>query len=217
MTSTLLQTLRDKIIVGELKSGYRLNESDIATKLGISRPPLREAFRVLEKDRLVVNIPRKGTYVSELSVKDFIEISHAREMIECYAIDLLEAANIRKLPKVKIALEKAQALPRPVINDDQLESLKRIKLVLNYHISLVESTENSFLYSIYKSVSYSLARYQYIYFYIDDAVQRSFVDHEVVLEYISDGDFESAKNELRKHINSTVELVKNRILHRAIF
>ena len=115
ITLKALQTLRDKIIVGELKAGYKLNESDISIGLGISRPPLREALRILETDRLVTNIPRKGTYVSELSVKDFVEISQTREMIECYCVDLLKASNIRNLPKVQIALEKAQALPIPLI------------------------------------------------------------------------------------------------------
>jgi DNA-binding GntR family transcriptional regulator len=217
ITLKALQTLRDKIIVGELKAGYKLNESDISIGLGISRPPLREALRILETDRLVTNIPRKGTYVSELSVKAFVEISQTREMIECYCVDLLKASNIRNLPKVQVALEKAQALPIPLITDDARESFDHIKTILGYHISLVESTENSLLFSIYNSISYSLSRYQFIYFHVDDAVQHSFDDHKKVLELISNGDFDEAKEELRKHIDYTVGLVKSRILHRAVF
>ena len=73
------------------------------------------------------------------------------------------------------------------------------------------------LFSIYNSISYSLSRYQFIYFHVDDAVQHSFDDHKKVLELIGDGDFDEAKEELRKHIDYTVGLVKSRILHRAVF
>jgi DNA-binding GntR family transcriptional regulator len=100
VTGSVLQFLRDKIITGELKSGQKLNENALSSSLGVSRPPLREVFRMLEKDRMVINIPRKGTYVAELSLKDYEELSQVREMMECYAIDLLKASNIRNLPKV---------------------------------------------------------------------------------------------------------------------
>ena len=88
VTSSILQFLREKITVGELKPGHKLNELSLSADLGVSRPPLREAFRILERDHLVLNIPRKGTYVTELSAKDFADISQTREMIECYCIDL---------------------------------------------------------------------------------------------------------------------------------
>ena len=73
VTESALQFLRRRIIIGELKPGQKLNECSLSEELGISRPPLRETFRILEKDQLVVAIPRKGTYVTELSIRDFEE------------------------------------------------------------------------------------------------------------------------------------------------
>jgi DNA-binding GntR family transcriptional regulator len=216
VTVSTLQFLREKIITGELKSGQKLNESNLSVKLGISRPPLREAFRVLEKDHLVINIPRKGTYVAELSVKDFEELSQIREMIECYAIDLLKASNIRNLPKVTLALNKALSLPMPLNTVDPERLLNYIIVILDFHTSLVESAGNSRLTYDYNTVSLNLARYQFIYFYISGAAQRSLDDHTRTLELIRNGDYDQAKEELRKHIHYTVELVKNRILHPAI-
>ena len=131
VTTTALQVLREKIITGELKSGQKLNETGLSVKLGISRPPLREAFRVLEKDHMVVNIPRKGTYVAELSVRDFEELSQTREMIECYTIDLLRASNIRNLPKVTLAINRALSLPLPLntVNPEQLLNYRCMSVV----------------------------------------------------------------------------------------
>ena len=173
VTSKVLETLREKIIMGELKPGYKLNELDISMNLGISRPPLREALRILEKDSMVVNVPRKGTYVSELSLKDFIEVSQTREMVECYSVDLLKASNTRSLPKVETALQKALGLPSPFLSDDPVESIRHIRIMLDFHSSLVEATENSMLSRIYNTIGYTLARYQYIYFHIDDAARHS--------------------------------------------
>jgi DNA-binding GntR family transcriptional regulator len=216
IASKALQTLRYKIIVGELKAGYKLNELDISRDLGISRIPLREALRILEKDSMVANVPRKGTYVSELSLKDFIEVSQAREMVESYSIDLLKASNNRSLPSVEVAFRAAQNLPTPFVSEDPVQSTKNIRIMLDFHSRLVEATGNSMLSRMYESIGYTLSRYQYIYFHINDAALHSLDDHKSVLDLISRGEFDLAKEALKKHIGYTVELVKNRVIHKVL-
>lgn len=216
-TSTVLEALREKIIIGELKPGYKLNEVDISMNLGVSRPPLREAFRILEKDNMAFNVPRKGTYVSELSLKDFIEVSQTREMIECFSMDLLKASDMRNLPKAERALQEAAGFQSRFNSGDEAELIQQIKVMHDFHVGLVESTGNSMMSRIYDSIGYTLARYQYIYFHIDDAARHSLDDHQRVLEFVHEGNFDRAKDELRKHILFTVDLVKNRIIHRAVF
>lgn len=217
LTSTVLETLREKIIVGELKPGHKLNEIDVSMDLGVSRPPLREAFRILEKDNMAVSVPRKGTYVSELSLRDFMEVSQTREMVECYSMDLLKASDIRSLSKAESVLKEATALQSRFNSTDERDLMRQIKVMHEFHVSLVEATGNSMLSRIYDSIGYTLARYQYIYFHIDDAARHSLEDHKRVLELIREGNFDQAKEELRKHILYTVDLVKNRIIHRAVF
>jgi DNA-binding GntR family transcriptional regulator len=216
VTTSALQFLRNQIITGELRAGEKLNEVTISMKLGISRPPLREAFRVLEKDHMVVNIPRRGTYVTELSVKDFIEVSQVREMVECYAIDLLKASNIRTMPKVAVALEKSLNLSTPFSSIEPEQLLNNIKVILNFHTSMVESCENYRLAQIYHAIMFNLARYQFIYFYIDGTAEQSLDDHRRILDFIQDGSYEEAKEQLKEHINYAVGLVKQRISHPAI-
>jgi len=211
VTATTLQFLREKIITAELKSGQKLNEASLSVNLGISRPPLREAFRLLEKDHLVVNIPRKGTYVTELSAKDYEEVSQIRQMIECYAVDLLKALNVRDLPKVDLALDRASKLPMLLNTVEPLESLNRIRVFLEFHSSLVESSGNSRLTNIYHSISFNCARYQFIYFHIEGTAQHSLDDHKEILELIKNGDYDHAKEKLRRHIHYAVGLVKNKI------
>jgi hypothetical protein len=93
--------------------GRRVNEIQLSSSLGISRPPLWEAFRILEQHHLVVSIPRKGPHVTQGS-KEALQNGHqAREMIDCYAIDLLETKNIRDLPQVASALAKTSKFSTP--------------------------------------------------------------------------------------------------------
>jgi DNA-binding GntR family transcriptional regulator len=216
VTATTLQFLREKIITAELKSGQKLNEASLSLNLGISRPPLREAFRLLEKDHMVVNIPRKGTFVTELSIKDYGEVSQIRQMIECYAIDLFKTSNVRNLPKVDLALERASKLPMPLNTVESVELLNRIRVFLEFHNSLVESSGNSRLNDIYHSISFNLARYQFIYFHIHGTAQHSLDDHKKILEFIKNGDYDQAKEELRRHVDYAVELVKSKISHSAV-
>ena len=216
VTSSILQFLREKITVGELKPGHKLNELSLSADLGVSRPPLREAFRILERDHLVLNIPRKGTYVTELSAKDFADISQTREMIECYCIDLFNASNIRHLPEVTMALNRALSLSSPQDRVDSEKLLKYVKVLLDFHGKLIESTGNALLTSIYYAISFNLARYQFIYFNMDGTAQHSLDDHKRILELIESGAYDQAKEEMKKHLRYTVDLVKNRILHSTI-
>ena len=216
VTSSVLQFLREKITVGELKPGHKLNELSLSADLGVSRPPLREAFRILERDHLVLNIPRKGTYVTELSAKDFADISQTREMIECYCIDLFNASNIRNLPEVTMALNRALSLSSPQDHVDSEKLLKYVKVLLDFHGKLIESTGNALLTSIYYAISFNLARYQFIYFNMDGTAQHSLDDHKRILELIESGAYDQAKEEMKKHLRYTVDLVKTRILHSTI-
>ena len=107
---SILENLRTQILTGELRGGEKLNEIELSKKFDISRPPLREAFRILEKEDLAFSIPRRGCYVSHTSWKDAQQISEAREMIECFSIDLLKAHNIRKGPSLFPALDSGSKI-----------------------------------------------------------------------------------------------------------
>ena len=215
VTESALRSLRKRIITGELKPGQKLNECSLSEELGISRPPLRETFRILGKDCLVVTIPRKGTHVAELSMRDFEDICQVREMVECFTIDLIKASGIRNLPKVTAAINRGLTLSLPLNSADPGELLNGIKHLLDFHNSLVESSGNSRMVYIYHSMSYNLARYQFIYFQIEGAAQHSLDDHKKILQLIRNSNYDQAREELRKHIKYTGGLVKSKVFHQA--
>ncbi|MBW1716676.1 MAG: GntR family transcriptional regulator [Deltaproteobacteria bacterium] len=121
ITESVTEYLRLQIITGEFAPGQKLNETELASRLNISRPPLREAFRISENEHLVVSVPRKWTYVTDISIEDLEKVYQAREMLEWYAIDFLKYKNIRDLPTVIASVESASDLSIPP--QDNLTSL----------------------------------------------------------------------------------------------
>jgi DNA-binding GntR family transcriptional regulator len=204
---SVVESLRTQIIIGELTPGQKLNELALSSHLGISRPPLREAFRELENEHLIRSIPRKGTYVSSLSVQDLREVFQARVMIECYAIDLLKAKNIRYLPAMESALKSTSALSTPSY-DKKEEVLRYLQGVVAYHGKLIASTGNHWVQHFYNSIHPSLTRYEFIYTYLPGRPHKYRKEHGEILTLIEGGDYEEAKEFLKLHIYAVVDILE---------
>ena len=206
VTNSIVEYLRGKIIIGELPGGQRLNENQLAPKLGISRPPMREAFRILEHEHVIVSIPRKGVYIKELSINDCQEVYQMREMLECFAVDLLKAKNISSLPEVSSALTSESGLLIPP-DDDQDQRLKYLKIFADFHIKMVEAPGNNRLDYFYKSIQSTLYRYQFMYLSLPGAGPHSFEEHHHILNLITAGAYDEAKKSLKAHIDRMFELL----------
>lgn len=128
--------IRGAINSGRLQPGERLIEIQLAEELGISRTPLREAMRKLEMEGFIVMIPRKGTYVADISLKDITEIYEVR-----ISLDMLAAS---------LAAER--------ISDEELEEMNR-QLLLTASLSVeTEMAEIVAADSVFHDVLYRAAR-----------------------------------------------------------
>ena len=78
--------LRGAIMVGQLLPGQRLVEVDLASRMSISRPTLREVLRRLESDRLIEFLPNRGSFVSRLTPNDIDEIGEVWAMLTGQAV-----------------------------------------------------------------------------------------------------------------------------------
>ncbi len=88
LSALAAEALREMVLSGDLQPGDRVIENRLTEELGISRPPLREAMRVLEQEGLIVQTPRKGAVVRPLTAHDIYEIVTLREEVERMAIRL---------------------------------------------------------------------------------------------------------------------------------
>jgi len=86
LTDTVAETIRQKLIQGELRAGQRLSEAALSEQLDISRNTLREVFRILIKEGLLHHEPNRGVSVVVPSIADIIDIYRVRRLIECQAL-----------------------------------------------------------------------------------------------------------------------------------
>ena len=210
VSESALKYIRVHIITGTLAPGQKLNEIELATALGISRAPLREAFRILENEHLVVSVPRKGCCVTGLSMKDCQDLFGVRTMMECYAVDLIGSRGIRELPSVETALEKTAELKNPE-HKDAYAKFNYLRCIADFHIKLIEAAGNRKINQLYSAIFSSLARYQGLYTYIPGLMEKSQKEHEQFLRLIKRGKYATAKESLSLHINKFIPLIEEQM------
>jgi len=208
LTRTIIEYLRIHIVEGVLYPGQKLNEEEISRSLGISRPPLREAFRVLEGEDLVVNIARKGCYVKAVDKETCQEIFRLREMMECYAIELIEEKKIEKFGRIEATLQRKITLP---VISDPFDKYRYLKQIADFHIQLIESANNSRLKQFYLNSFPALARYQSMYTYINGLMDESHKTHAEILDLLKNKQYEEAKNKVRLHIRGFLTILDNHL------
>ena len=106
----ILETIRDAILKGTLKPGERVSEPDLAERFGISRTPIREAFRQLESEGYLQVVPRKGAVVASLSARDIEEFYAIKIILEGFAARMaaekLTGKEIERLESINERLHK---------------------------------------------------------------------------------------------------------------
>jgi len=118
LPSTIAEQLRQMITEGELLAGTRLNERTLGVRLGVSRTPLREAFRLLAADGLIELTPNRGAQVvslSEQDIRDSFEVMSGLEALSgelaCRHVTADEIAEIKALTFEMLACHARHDLP----------------------------------------------------------------------------------------------------------
>jgi DNA-binding GntR family transcriptional regulator len=139
--------LRRMIVGGELLCGQRIVENRLTGQLGISRPPLREALRVLEREGLVRQVPRKGALVTPLTLHDIYEICTLRAEFERLAIRLgVPVAEPARLQRCRAALTRMSTAAESGDRPGYLECS------FEFHVSVVGLSGHRRLEESYRSL-----------------------------------------------------------------
>src|SRR5438128_944967 len=97
----IADALRGEIVDGRLEPGERVLEVDLARRFGVSRQPVREAIRTLEREGLLTSLPNRGTFVTRVSLEDAMAIQDIRAQLEGLAARLavvqLTTADFKRL------------------------------------------------------------------------------------------------------------------------
>lgn len=146
--------MRELIVTGELAPGERLVEARLTEQLGVSRPPLREAFGVLAHERLVQIEPRRGASVTALTVQDAFEVTTLRRALEYLAVDLaLPLRETAALARLRDALDTLTT------NAAEGNGASDIHDTIRFHAAFVGLAEHGLLDASYRSLSPQISRY----------------------------------------------------------
>ncbi|MET8680243.1 GntR family transcriptional regulator [Streptomyces sp. NPDC004647] len=127
--------LRDRIAEGYFPPGTRLSEESIGGALGVSRNTLREAFRLLTHERLLVHELNRGVFVRVVTVEDLLDIYRVRALVECAAV-----RGLGEPPFRLEAVESALAAGEQAARDQAWQDLSTANI--RFHQALVALAES---------------------------------------------------------------------------
>lgn len=190
--------LRRQILAGDFPPGERLVETRLTADLGISRPPLREALRVLETEGLVVGEPRKGTSVITLTADDVREIYTLRDSLERLAVELgVPVKDQSRLDPLREALAEMSELAETGNLVDMTESK------LSFHRGIAALPAHTRLLGSYDSIVAQLRLCISIKLSMPEPISgdasESVARHEQLLRLIEAGDQAGALTALAEH------------------
>lgn len=198
----VMERLMDWIMDGTISMGERLNAEDMATRLGVSRMPVREALKSMEKSGIVESIPYVGTRVVELSILDITQIYIIRQALEplaaYYACQNMTDEKIDIIEKTNGKFENV--LFQPIPDGKQIFILNR-----EFHFAIYNFSEMKHLVEAIGVLWYKLGFFKLIYGrkYVSDksAAERKIAEHRRYVELLKDKDCDGLKDAVQQALN----------------
>lgn len=195
LASAVQQEIERAILHGELAPGAKLNEAELAERLGVSRGPVREAFRMLETAGLVRQEKNRGAFVRHVAIDEAMEIYDLRAMME-EAVGRALVGTITPA-QLKTAHTLVDAMGRAVkAGDADAYHL----LNLEFHDRLVEFTGNRKLTAMYRQLINELSLFRRLNLADAKMMPLSASEHDGIVKAIASGSPDRAGRAMREHV-----------------
>ncbi|GAA4689781.1 GntR family transcriptional regulator [Phytohabitans rumicis] len=189
------ERVRDAIIRGELAAGTEINQVELASSLGVSRVPVREALRRLQAERLLDANPFQRFVVTKLSQEQVLELFDLRQELEVFA-----ALRARSRPTfldadLPAAREIAKAMNLSMSAEEWLQADMEFHRTLNGRDSAVSSIIDEVRFRIYR----------YVHLAAPDLPRRKqvLVEHQTILKAVEHGDEDEIRTVIEAHVGHT--------------
>ena len=193
------RAIKEAILSLRFEPGMPLVESDLAQQLGISKTPVRDALQELEREGFVTRILFKGTYVTDVTMKDVTEVFQLRAVLEGLAArlaaPLFTAAELDEITSHLDASERALAA-----GDLATCSQRGQKL----HHAIVGKANNQRLVLINRNLDEHVQRFRAMSDRITGRLGKSVQEHRRVLAALRERDGERAEQAMRQHLESVL-------------
>jgi len=207
------EELREAILKARLRPGTHLREQDLASNFRVSRTPIREALRQLERDGLVRLIPHVGAQVQEVSLQDLMEILEFRRCLEPYTARIAARRVTplveRKLRTLRKAFEKAaQGNPSPA-------ALRRHTAVdRQLHGLIMDLAVNRRMAQAIEELRDTIQQYRYLGFAAPHRLPHSTREHLGVIDALLRRDAAGAEAAMSYHLEQFADDLQQFLLSR---
>ena len=200
LATAVQQEIERAILRGELVPGAKLNEADLAERLGVSRGPVREALRMLETAGLVRQEKNRGAFVRHVALDEAMEIYDLRAMIEESVGRALAGAIAPAQLKSLHALVDSMGRAVKAGDADAYHLLN-----LEFHDRLVEFSGNRKLTSMYRQLINELSLFRRLNLADAKMMPLSASEHDGIVKAIASGNPERAGRAMREHVTESRE------------
>lgn len=197
LVEQVTEFLTNSIIEGRLRGGQHLGENELQSKFGVSRGPIRESFRLLEKKGLVTTIPRKGTFVRKVCRKNIEENFPIRGLLEGFAARL--AVSHFQQADVD-GMELAFAKMVQAVEEKDFNSYLRCHS--EYHDILIRASRNDALIEILENLRRQAMWYRFLSLYVEESFKDELQVHRNIIDSLVSRDAEGIEQLVKHHILS---------------
>ncbi|WP_374664364.1 phosphonate utilization associated transcriptional regulator [Ramlibacter sp.] len=200
LANVVQQEIERAILAGEYAPGSKLIEATLAQKMGVSRGPVREAFRMLEEAGLVRTEKNRGVFVRDIPIDEAVEIFDLRaamdELVGRQLASNITTAQLKEIRGLVEAMEKAV----------KAEDAYHYHLLnLQFHDRLVEMAGNRKLTAIYRKLIKELSLFRRLNLADGWLLPISANEHRQILKAISAGDADAAGRAMFQHVMDSKE------------
>ncbi|GHF85010.1 GntR family transcriptional regulator [Thalassotalea marina] len=209
-TQLVVETLREKILSGDIKAGQPLRQAALADELNVSRIPVREALLQLEAEGLVSFEPHKGATATELNIEQVDELFELRAMLEA---DLL-AASIPNLTDETLELASTILSELDSALGKENAANTWSELNSNYHNCLYSAANKPQTQEIVNTLNKNADRYIRMHLLWAGGMSKAEPQHNELLAFCKKRDIEGAVDMLKRHILESRDEIKAFLLER---
>ncbi len=195
LSEDIAESIKTAIIKGKFKPGEKISEGELAESMGISRTPLREAFRRLENEGFIQIIPRKGAVVADVDAEEAYHLYEIKSTLEGLAARLamgnMKDKDISKLEKINDEL-------RELIDQNDLESFYRVHT--RFHEGFVKLCGNRRLILMISNLNDHFNRFGIISLTLPGQFEKAIQQHAEIIEAFKSGDKILVEQKVRTNV-----------------
>lgn len=198
MGQQVLQTLRHEIVTARIEPGQIILEADIASRLGVSKTPVREALRTLLAEDFVISFPRRGYMVRPVGLNDIRDIMDLRLAIE----PPLSAITARRSTP-ELVQELDEILQRQM--NSELDQIQRLEAANQFHRAIAAAARNDRAERLLRIYFDETTRMHYLYERVNEHVvsESELRAHREILDAIAAKDEERTQQAVIAHLQES--------------